>query len=298
MLEWMTQPAHEPRVFDRAPPPQAAAGALRAIAFRVAADYARSDRGAEYAALLRQARDAGYEPMSLTAFHARSGTPPAGVRWLVLRHDVDIADVAGNEAFYRAERAAGARSTFYFRSGTAAPHAALIADLLRDGFEVGYHFEEGASVAKRLGLDSRAAVLDHRDEIADMFRRNCRAFRERWNGDLASVASHGDWINRRLGFTNNELVSPALLEACGLRFEAYGDAIMGRVDVYVSDVARAPNRWARGYGLDDAVRDGRHPVCLLTHERRWHRNRRAVAAADAGRTFEGLRYRVLRMGRR
>ena len=259
---------------------------------RIRDDYGGADRFAEYAGLLRAVRDAGYETMSVARFHERASFGEPVGRWVALRHDVDIRDVAGNEAFFAAEREVGATSTFYFRLSTAPPHRAFIARLLDAGFEVGYHFEEGATIAKRHRLDSREALLARRPEIQDLFRRNCAAFRRQWNRDLVSVASHGDWVNRRLGTTNNELISAELLAECGLRFEAYGADVLGRADVYVSDVASPPERWTGGYGLADALRDTRSPIYVLAHERRWHSARGAAARADADRLIDGLRYRL------
>jgi hypothetical protein len=272
--------------------------ATRTIALRIRLDYGLRDRRAEYVELLHAALEAGYELISLAEFHARvpAGGNSAGVnsnrRLLVLRHDVDIRDVTGNEAFFAVERAVGARSTFYFRRSTAGVHARMIPLLLDEGFEVGYHFEEAAALAKRDGLRSRTDVLRRRQEIEESFRRNCSAFRHRWNPHLESVAAHGDWINRRLAFTNHEFVSRALLAECGLRFEAYGDDIMGGADVYLSDVARSPLRWAAGYGLADALRDARGPIYLLTHERRWHNAGTVKLAADFDRLADEFRYRL------
>lgn len=268
------------------------ASAVPTVALQVRRRYGGRDRGDQYAKLLRAAGEAGFVSVSLADFHARSsqGETLAG-RWLALRHDVDICDPAGNEAFRTAEVEAGARSTFYFRLSTVRAHARLIERLLGDRFEVGYHFEEAATVAKRHALASRSEVQGRRAEIADLIRSNCAMFRERWNPNLESIASHGDWANRRLGVTNNEFVTSELLAACGLRFEAYGEPILGRVAAYVSDVATPPAEWARGYGLTDALQDGRSPICLLTHERRWHLNRKASVAADADRLFDEIAYR-------
>jgi hypothetical protein len=265
---------------------------LRSTVRNVRRNYGGSDRRHEYEELMRAATEAGYELLPLARFHAeRASAGQRTRRLLALRHDVDIRDPSGNEAFFKAELAVGARSTFYFRLATADAHRTLIRRLLSEGFEVGYHFEEAAAVAHRYGLRSRSAVDARSGEIRDLFRRNCDLFRGSWNPSLVSAASHGDWINRRLGFSNNEFVSAELLRECGLAFEAYGAEILGDVDVYVSDVASPPDHWSGGYGLADALRDGRDPICMLTHERRWHISRRASALADAGRVLEGLRYR-------
>ena len=271
----------------------------RTALLRARARYGGRDRMAEYAALLTAARDEGYEIVPLRELHERlqAGTL-TDRRVLALRHDVDISDVAGNEGFWSIERSLGVRSTFYFRLSTVEAHRRLIPALLGAGFEVGYHFEEGAAIAKRLGLAHRSMILERRDEVEGLFERNCRTFRDRWSRDLASVASHGDWVNRRLGFANHELVSAALLASCGIRFEAYDHVLMNASDVYVSDVARPPERWANGYGLADAVGEGRSPIYLLAHERNWHVARRANAIADASRIADGLRYRIARWSAR
>lgn len=263
----------------------------RAIQHRIRDDLARTDRLAEYEVLLERARSLGYALRSLVEFDSNPDST-APTRCMAIRHDVDIADVAGNEAFHAIEQRLGARSTFYFRLSTARAHETLIHRLLGTGFEVGYHFEEAATVAQRHRLRDREAVLRRRDEIVGLFRQNCMAFRRRWNPDLASVASHGDWLNRRLGVTNNEFLTDDILADCGLRFEAYGQRVMGRAEVYVSDVASAPARWARGYGLDDALQAARSPIYLLAHERRWHAAPLAAVRADAERAFAAVRYSV------
>lgn len=267
-------------------------GGIRAMGRNMLRNYAGNDRGGEYAELLAAAAAAGYEMLSLAHFHALAARGALeSRRVLALRHDVDIRDQAGNEAFYDTELAVGARSTFYFRRSTAGSHRTLIERLLADDFEVGYHYEESATVARRAGLTSRAEVETRTSEIHALFLRQCADFRARWNPALTSVASHGDWINRRLGFANHAFVTPALLRASGLEFEAYGDDLLGRVDAYISDVAAAPARWSGDYGLAEAIRDGRTPICLLTHERRWHVNRVANFDADCRRVGEGLDYR-------
>lgn len=252
--------------------------------------HSTKNRSDEYSGLLAAAQRAGYELVGLADFHERVTSEAEDWRVLALRHDVDIRDVEGNNAFYGIEAALGARSTYYFRMSTAGVHADLICRLLRSGFEVGYHYEEGATIAKRHGLASRAAVEERRGEITALFRHNCEEFRGRWNPGLSSVASHGDWINGRLEFANHAFVTRALLAECGLRFEAYADDLMRRFDVYVSDAAQYPGRWAKGYGVDEAIRDGHRRICLLTHERRWHTNLRAGLTADVARAADGVRY--------
>ena len=133
---------------------------VAAIGRRVRADYGGKDRAAEYRTLLETARDAGYALVSLGAFRAAvaaDADAPSGPI-LALRHDIDVVDVAGNEAFLAAETAVGATATYYLRLATAPAHAAFVGRLHDAGFEVGYHYEEAATLAKRIRARDRAAV--------------------------------------------------------------------------------------------------------------------------------------------
>ena len=217
---------------------------------------------------------------------------PRPARILALRHDIDVVDVAGNEAFLAAETAVGATATYYLRLATAPAHAGFVGRLHDAGFEVGYHYEEAATLAKRIRARDRAAVDAQRAAVEAAFRGNVDRFRARYAPDLRSVASHGDWMNRALGFRNNEFVTPELLTACGLDFEAYDASVLGRADAYVSDVATPPAVWADGLGLVEAIarridphRDA-HPRAAVAHDRL------ASLRSDATRLFEGLAARL------
>jgi hypothetical protein len=133
-------------------------------------------------------------------------------------------------------------------------------------------------------------VFRHREEIVSEFRHNCVSVRKTWNPALRSVAAHGDWINRRQGFTNNELIDRLVLDRCGLEFEAYDPEIFGAVDAYVSDVADPGEMWAGGVSPLDSMRKGLQRIYMLTHERNWHPDRRAKVLADGARLWDGVRF--------
>lgn len=269
-------------------------GAVLHLIERLRADLAITGRAAEYDELLGSARSLGYRLVSMSQFDRarRAGGLQPDERYLAIRHDVDIVDLHGNEAFQGIEVRHGAQATYYFRLRTAPAHERFIDRLRDDGFEVGYHFEEAATVAKRRGLRDRAELLARRDEIVDAFRANVATFRSRWNPDLTSVASHGDWINRRLGVANHEFVSPELLAGLDLAFEAYQSDLHAAFDVYVSDVATPPSRWRLDYGLADALRERRPKIYLLTHERQWHGNPIAKTRENLNRLEDEARYRL------
>ncbi len=252
------------------------------------------NRGAEYESLLRRALSAGYDVIGLEEYQSRIARGALGRPTLAIRHDVDIGNVAGDEMFLAIERRLGVSATYYFRLSTAHSHARFIESLHKAEFEVGYHFEEPATLAKRDRLQSRDAVFARRAEIATRFLENCAAIRASWAPTLHSASSHGDWVNRKLGFTNEELIDKALLAEANLAFEAYDPALLDATDVYVSDVATPPSRWAGDYSLAAAITDHKDPIYLLAHERQWHTAPVANSLANFHRAGEALRYRLHR----
>jgi hypothetical protein len=270
------------------------AAILRAVGHRLAADLNPRSRAGEYRQLLISARDLGYRMVPLSEFwrSAQEGNAGGAEPTLILRHDADLRDRVGNELFHDIEVDVGARATYYFRLGTVGVHRDLVGQLLAGGFEVGYHYEEAALIARRRGVRSREGLLERREEIVDLFLANVHLFRQRWNPDLRSAASHGDWLNRRLKTANLEFIDDGVLESARLEFEAFGHEVMSNVDVYLSDAAPAPERWRNGYGLEAALRDGRSPIYLLTHERQWHGAPATKGREDASRLVEEVDYRL------
>ncbi len=267
---------------------------IEAIAARLVADLKPMNRGAEYESVLRSALDAGYEVIGLEEYQSRINRGILNRPTLAIRHDVDIGNVAGDEMFLAIERRLGVSATYYFRLSTARSHARFIDRLHKAEFEVGYHFEEPATLAKRDRLQSRDAVFAHRAEIASRFLENCAAIRASWGPALRSASSHGDWVNRRLGFTNEELIDEALLAEANLEFEAYDPQLLEASEVYVSDVATPPSQWAGDYSLSAAITENKNPIYLLAHERQWHTAPLANSLANFQRVGETLRYRVHR----
>lgn len=244
---------------------------INKIWFRIKADYFRKSFYNDYCKLLTLALEKNYRITSLRdvylLLHYSHKVKESKV--LALRHDVDNNNVSANRSFFEIEKKYGARSTFYFRLSTVFAHRQLIRELLEQGFEVGYHFEEGATIAKRKKFRSREVVFKHQAEVQEMFMQNCEYFRRHVNPNLTSVCAHGDWLNICLGFTNNELIDKKTLNKVNLEFEAYEPSVVSMFDCYVSDVAPYPERWKENYSLDHAISDEKLKIHLLTHERRW-----------------------------
>lgn len=260
------------------------------ISNRLRSEFLDPDRGDEYVALLESGLAGGYEMRSLESIWADPDrTGPS----IALRHDVDRPAARPAREMFLREKSVGVTSTFYFRLNSFPPNEALIGELLGAGFGVGYHFEEPADVAKDLALTAGPDIAEHGEEIVDRFRANVEMIRRRYQPELRSVSSHGEWISVRLGFANNEFVSDALLAECGLWFEAY-DPLFTQQSSYVSDVALYPERWTSGFTLADAMAAGHMRICVLTHPERWFRSPLVNAVHLGRRALDEARYRLRR----
>jgi len=250
---------------------------------RLYSDFLLPSRLPEYRALIERAAAQGYAFRS-TGEYFDTG-PSVAARTLVLRHDVDT-DPATAEAQFEIERELGASASYFFRLSTADP--AVMRRIAQGGGEVGYHFEEVATVAKEERLRSKAAVKARLPAIQERFCANLASLRERTGLPLEAAAGHGDMVNRHLGYANRKLLNGRVRHRCGVRYEAYDDdAVAGVVSRFIDH--SHPVGW-RPSSPFEAIERGDSVVYVLTHPRHWRRNVRANLADDLGRLRDGLRY--------
>lgn len=272
--------------------------APRKAAARIYRDYLQPDRLAAFAGFLAQALDAGYETMTLGAFAAlvARGDPALPGRVLLVRHDVD-SDLPCARRMRAIERGLGTVGTYFFRRTTW--DVGFMRELQAEGCDVGYHYEELATLVKERGasgpVQARALIGLARERL----RGTLAELREGSGLALDVLAAHGDFANRAVGVSNVELLDDAGFRAeIGVRLEAY--------DVEEHVAARASdNAWPGYWEPDDpaaALARGAPVVEVLVHPRAWGRSPAANARADARRLLEGavfsLRARSRTAGRR
>jgi len=256
---------------------------LKGIGSRIFTDYISSGRWADYRAFLSAAKDAGYQFIchrdTVSALGGRDE------RLFFLRHDIDTdASIAGR--MFAIEQDLGVSSSYYFRLCTA--DIPLMREIADSGCEVGYHYEEIADYAKEHGLKTREAVLKSMDAIRMRFLGNFRALESEVGRKILTIAAHGDWINRKLGIPNQELVDENIRQATGIVLEAYDAVLNGRFDFRTSDAN--PDFWGSASPAE-GISLSRRAILVLVHPRQWQRSPGARFCLDLQRCFEEVQFR-------
>ena len=264
------------------------AGLLSTISNRIYADFLMPSRLPAYRALLRAYLDAGYRVVSIATFWdlVRSSNLDPDQPIAILRHDIDT-DPGTARRMWEIEQDLGVGGSFFFRLSTLDP--ALIGRIAAAGGHASYHYEELATVAKRHRIRTRAGAEAHRAEAQDELRRNLLSLRQRFDLPLDIVASHGDFVNRKLGIPNWSLLTDqGFRREVGIVLETYDEAMMSLVTSRHSDTL-GPRYWIP----EDprlAIARGERVVYLLVHPRHWHVARVINARDDALRAWENLTY--------
>lgn len=257
---------------------------------RFYSDFLLPSRIPEFRGLLEQALAQGYQVHSIASIweKIKAGQLQDGP-YLVLRLDIDT-DLRTARALWQVIRELGVRGSFYFRLSTL--DVSLMREIHASGSEASYHYEEIATYAKRHRLKSRAEIEAQMPAIRALFAENYRRIKALTGLPLHTVASHGDWLNRRLGVINLELLQDqGLRQSLGIELEAYDPALHQHYTRRYSDGAY-PHLWLDGDPLE-AIQKGLPFVEILMHPRHWGANIAANLQDNLLRLGEELAYRRL-----
>lgn len=241
---------------------------MKTLLNRLYSDYLMPSRLPEYETLLVRAAQCGYQQLSVRDFHCavrQEAQPPTRV--LVHRHDID-SDLRTARKMFALETKHGVRASYYFRLSTL--DYGFMRDIEAAGSEASYHYEEVATYAKRHRLRRGDEVRARFPEIRALFMRNFKRIGEHLGTPMTTVASHGDFANRRLKVINHELLRDAeLRRRCGIECESYDADLLRHFDLYISD-RPYPVYY---YPLSPFEALGRYErVCFLTHPIQWETN--------------------------
>jgi hypothetical protein len=243
---------------------------MKTLLNRLYSDYLMPSRLREYESLLLRVQQAGYRQLSVRAFHRAmhgGGGADKPARLFVHRHDID-SDVRTARKMFALEVRHGVSASYYFRLSTL--DFGFMRDIEAAGGEASYHYEEVATFAKRHRLRRADDVRARFPEIRELFLRNFMRVREQLGLPMTTVASHGDFANRRLNVINHELLDDAALRRrCGIECESYDVDLLRHFNLYISDQPY-PVWYAPLSPFDALARHER--ICFLTHPVQWETN--------------------------
>jgi hypothetical protein len=253
---------------------------MKALVARLYGHYLMPSRLPEYRRIVQRAQGLGYVQLSLRDLVTRLPHERPDC-YLVHRHDID-SDVRTARKIFAIEREYGVTASYYFRLSTL--DRAFMREIEDYGSEASYHYEEIADYAKRHHLKDAAALRARLDEIRQLFLANARQVGTLLGQTPVTVASHGDFVNRRLNIINCELLSdPAVRAASGVRYDAYDADVLSLFDAYISD--RPPPRFYAPCPISQVLGRAKR-ICLLTHPVQWETNWRENSRMDWRRLIE------------
>lgn len=268
--------------------------ALRTVASHLGQNLLMPDRLPEYGDLLRSIAVKGYAFSTVEAFASkvRAGAVPHELT-CVLRIDID-SHPAGAARMFEIAAAEGVHGTYYFRLLTL--DRSLAQRIRAQGSEVGYHFEELATRAKRQGLRRAEEIERWVPAMREDFRRNVALFREAVGAFPRTIASHGDFFNRRFGIDNSQIIDRPLMDEFGILAEGREQWLTRPATIRISDQP-APRWWYPHSPIEALARSPRI-LFILMHPRQWVRAPLHNTALDLQRGAEEVAYFCRRVGRR
>ena len=236
------------------------------IKTRLYNDFLRPSREKEYERILKAASDNGYEFHTMLSFEdVISHGLEKGKKYLVLRRDIDTADSKILRKMLELEKKYGARCTYYFRWNTI--DLKLMKAIAAAGGEASYHFEEMATYCYKHRIRSKEVMMQHIEEIRELFVNQIAKFREKTGQPCVTIASHGDYVNSKFKIQNKELVDAQVRKTCGIQREAYDPEHMNVLTCRIADqveMGQFPDKAIA------AIEKGEPVLELLTHPRQWN----------------------------
>ena len=254
---------------------------------RIYDDYLLPRRTSDYGRILEEAARYGYSFETVSSFdEILKANKLKANKYLILRRDVDTRAFSVLRAMLAEEQKHGARCSYFFRLKTL--NKSLAAEIAAAGGEVSYHYEELAAYAGKKRLKNRDDVIQVLPEIRTAFEKNLAWFRKETGQPCTAVASHGDFINRKLKLSNTEILQdPTFRISCGILREAYDLEQMGHVTCRIADQSD-PDFTEEALA---AIRRNEPVIYLLTHPRQWGADWEANTHENISRLVRGFVYR-------
>jgi hypothetical protein len=264
-------------------------GFARTLVRRFHANFLMPSRLGELDQFLRFAIEREYRTYSILQFWklTEGGRKPPPGRVLLIRHDVDTSPATA-EQMWNLENALSVRSSYYFRLSTL--DIPLMNRIENSGSEASYHYEELATICKRDRIRRPEEAMNRLSDIQEEFARNIGWLREKSGLPMSSVASHGDFVNRKLGINNSELLKDlGFRRKLNIDVEVYDESAMKLVESRHSDDCPYPDFW-KPSDPRLAIAGGAKVVYVLVHPRQWRSALWSNLLEDCNRIYSGIRY--------
>jgi hypothetical protein len=235
--------------------------------------YLQNDRISEYDNIIKTAKEANYEIISLRDYIENKFD--SSKKLFILRHDVDHFS-NGTRMMFEVEKKYGVTSSFYFRNSTYEPR--LMKEIESYGSESSLHFEPIADFIKaNPNIKNKDDLLktDFQERSLSILKSNLDRFRLLCDIPCVTIASHGERENTLVSTPNNYLTEDInTYEYLGIKLEAYNKKMIDKVTCYISDVPIEINNGYR-YGTrpEEAIENNEEFIMFLTHPNHWHYSR-------------------------
>lgn len=229
-------------------------------------DFLRPSKEDEYEKILKAARDNGYEFHTVLSFEdIILGGSIGGKKYLILRRDIDTADSKILRKMLALEKKYGARATYYFRWNTI--DVKLMHEIAEAGGEASYHYEEIATYCYKHKIKSRDVMMQHIEDIRDLFIEQYAKFKEKTGQPCLTIVSHGEFVNTRLKVRNTIIIDDRVRKVCDIKREAYDKPHMDVLTFRLADQVEMDNFTNKAIS---AIERGEPVLELLTHPRQWN----------------------------
>lgn len=232
---------------------------------RIYDDFFRPSKIEEYEEIIRTAKENNYEFHTVLSFEDIRENLDPNKKYLISRRDVDTADISILSQMFDIEKKYNARSSYYFRLSTV--NLNLMRKIQDNGGESSYHYEEFATYCYKHRIRNKDFALRNIDDIRHSFIDNISQFRSKTGLPCLTVASHGDYVNTKLGVQNYILMNDDIRNKTGIIREAYDKEHMNLLTCRLADQILVDNFTKEAI---DAIKRGEHVLELLTHPRQWN----------------------------
>lgn len=257
---------------------------------KVYEDYFKKSRLDEYKRVLELARDSGYRMVGLKEYsHLLKTNDYSDKKILLVRHDIDTSPKVARKIFEIEKQIYNTfgNSTFYFRWTTLDKE--LIKDIETFGYETGYHYEELATYAKRNHIKSSREIMKALSEIRRDFLVGLENYRKATGTESRTVASHGDFVNTKLGVQNYVLLEDDETRVnAEIEIEAYDSSIMHFINARFADHILL-NQFSNK--VEESIKKSIPSIMLLIHPRNWEVDIVDNTKENLRRLMQGINYR-------